>query len=88
MISTSAADDRAYRALANICGLAATVEHRIIGGHMVRLLLLAYPTGRATERSNADADIGIDIALAGSGHLHHALTTAGYEATSNRRRSR
>lgn len=35
-------------------------EYRIIGGHMVRLLLHVYPTSNATMRSTLDADAAVD----------------------------
>lgn len=34
--------------------------YRIIGGHMVRLLLHVYPTSNATLRSTIDADAAVD----------------------------
>lgn len=34
-------------------------DYRIVGGHMVRLLLHAYPTPRATLRSTLDADAAV-----------------------------
>lgn len=40
--------------------------YRIVGGHMVRLLLEVYPTPRATPRSTLDADAAVgDIEMVG-----------------------
>lgn len=36
------------------------INHRLIGGHMVRLLLRVYPTDAAAERATRDADTAVD----------------------------
>lgn len=35
-------------------------DYRLVGGHMVRLLLEVYPTPRAAKRSTTDADAALD----------------------------
>ncbi|MCA5892879.1 hypothetical protein LEP48_05855 [Isoptericola sp. NEAU-Y5] len=41
-------------------------EYRIVGGHMVRLLLQVYPTRNATLRSTLDADAAVgDVEVIG-----------------------
>ena len=41
-------------------------DYRIVGGHMVRLLLKAYPTSAATPRSTLDADAAVgDVEVIG-----------------------
>lgn len=65
--STSAADTLGYRgqhAISRTAAARGIENYRIIGGHMVRLLLLAYPTERAVPRSTVDADAGLgDVEL-------------------------
>lgn len=80
IISTSKAADLGYRALADVAAAAQGHDYRIIGGHMVQLLLHAYPTPEATERTTADADAGINRATAASQSLHGALIARGYRA--------
>jgi hypothetical protein len=79
-VSTSAADDLAYRALADICEITSSHNVRVVGGQMVNLLLTAFPVRQAVPRRTADADAAIETALAISGDAHHLLTRAGYEA--------
>lgn len=41
-------------------------DYRIVGGHMVRLLLEVYPTPQATPRSTLDADAAVgDVEVVG-----------------------
>lgn len=84
VISMSNAGDLGYRALADVAVAAAGLDladYRIVGGHMVQLLLHVYPTAAGTERSTADADAGIQQATAAGQALHHRLLEQGYEAT-------
>lgn len=80
-VSTSRADDAAFRALADASDLLEASDTRIVGGQMVALLLLAFPTREAIVRKTADADLAIPTTLAAAGTLHERLTAAGYEAT-------
>lgn len=60
--STSTADALGYRgqhAISQTASARGIENYRIIGGHMVRLLLLAYPAERAIPRSTVDADAGL-----------------------------
>lgn len=65
--SSSAADALGYRgqyAISQTVTARGIENYRIIGGHMVRLLLLTYPTERAVPRSTVDADAGLgDVEL-------------------------
>lgn len=83
IISTSNAADLGYRALADVAQAATGIpqrDYRIVGGHMVQLLCHTYPTPGATERSTADADAGINEAVAAGQNLHKQLLQRGYEA--------
>lgn len=88
-VSTSRADDAAYRALNDV---AAATEHiddaRIVGGQMVGLLVTAFPTAAAIIRRTADADAAVSTQVAASGALHVAFTRAGYEPRSGNRYER
>lgn len=84
VISMSNAADLGYRALADVAQAAVGIPHknyRIVGGHMVQLLIHTYPTPGATERSTADADAGIDEAVAAGQDFHNQLLERGYEAS-------
>lgn len=81
-VSTSAADDLAFRALADICDATRGLDVRIVGGQMVGLLLTAFPHAEAVPRRTADADAAISTQLAAAGGVHDLLLGAGYEATS------
>lgn len=84
VISMSNAADLGYRALADVAAASEGIsieDYRIVGGHMVQLLIHAYPTPEATERSTADADAGINEAVAAGQDLHAQLLERGYKAS-------
>lgn len=84
VISMSNAADLGYLALSDVAIAAETIpydDYRIVGGHMVQLLLHAYPTPGVVERSTADADTGIREAVAAGQDLHEQLLKRGYRAT-------
>lgn len=77
--SSSQAADLGYRALADLATATVGIsDYRVVGGHMVALLLHAYPTPTATLRATADADAGIDMEVAATQHLHRRLVAIGY----------
>lgn len=78
LVSTSSASDLGYLALADLSLAAKDVDHRVVGGHMVALLLSAYPVAGLSPRATLDADAGIDTWVASESRLHEALLTAGY----------
>lgn len=80
-VSTSNADDAAFRALADASAIIeALPDARIVGGQMVALLLAAFPASEAIQRRTADADAAITAEIAATGEVHEALTAAGYRA--------
>ncbi|MCX6470462.1 MAG: hypothetical protein NTW76_14265 [Corynebacteriales bacterium] len=79
-MSTTVAADQGYRALNDVATIAQGINYRVIGGHMVQLLLHAYPTAKAQVRLTADADAGVERQVAASGDLHLSLVAAGYTA--------
>lgn len=88
VISMSNAADLGYRALADVAAAADGIDYRIVGGHMVQLLLHAYPTPGSIERTTADADAGINRPEAAGQELHHRLIGRGYEPESGNRYAR
>lgn len=68
--AASAADTLGYRgqnAISETAAIQGIEDYRIIGGHMVRLLLLAFPAERSIPRSTVDADAGLgDVQLLAS----------------------
>lgn len=83
--STSAAADLGFKGLADLAEVAKDEEYRVVGGHMVYLLLFAYPTPRAIQRTTADTDAAIDRVVAASPKLHESLLAKGYIPTSGNR---
>lgn len=81
-VASSNADDASFRALEDVASLTSHLEDvRIVGGHMVSLLLTAFPVQGAIQRRTADADAVISTTVASSGDVHAALSAAGYDAT-------
>ncbi|PRA04371.1 hypothetical protein CQ019_08570 [Arthrobacter sp. MYb229] len=58
-LATSAADALGYRGQKAVAEAAEGNDYRIVGGHMVRLLLHVYPAANAVPRSTTDADTAI-----------------------------
>ncbi len=84
---TAVADDNGMRALRDVAAVAADIEYRVIGGHMVRLLRHVYNV-QGTPRLTSDADTGIDVNVASTGDLHDRLTALGYVAECGNRYER
>ena len=81
--ATSNADDAAYRSLADVARLAAGRDDiRVIGGHMVALLVHAFGAADAATRRTNDTDAAISTDVAASGSVHAALEALDYRATS------
>lgn len=82
IISRSRASDRGYKAVADLAAAAGPdlEGYRIIGGHMVQLLIHLYPADGTVERATADADAGIDRVVAAGQGLHENLLECGYTA--------
>lgn len=70
VVSTTVAANQGYRALADVADIAQGTNYRVIGGHMVQLLLHVYPTSNAHARLTADADAGVEQQVAAAGNLH------------------
>ena len=88
-VSTSQADDGAFRALADVARLTEDVDEvQVVGGQMVGLLLAAFPAPDMMLRRTAGADAAVSTQVAVSGRLHALLTSVGYAATFGNRYER
>ena len=58
--SWSSVDDLGHPGQQAVAEAARTTDYRIVGGHMVRLLLLAHPAERAVQRTTIDADAAVN----------------------------
>lgn len=92
ILSTSNASDLGFRALADLARAAEGIDadsedggYRVIGGHMVQLLIHAYPTPTLQIRGTADADAGVSLPIAAGKYLHYRLETLGYETVKGNR---
>lgn len=84
--STSNADDLAFGALVDAVEATEDLhEARIVGGHMVGLLLIAFPVPGLDVRRTIDADAGIGTELAAGGSVVARLREAGYVPTAGNR---
>jgi hypothetical protein len=78
--STTRAQDAGYHALADVAEVTASLdmEYRIVGGHMVSLLVQAYEATAAPARETADADVAAPFQVLGDPRLVPALIARGY----------
>jgi hypothetical protein len=76
MACTAVADDNGMGALSDVATVAADIQYRVIGGHMVRLLRHVYNVP-GIPRVTSDADTGIDVNVASTGGLHDRGEQAG-----------
>jgi hypothetical protein len=90
LLSTSNAQDAGYLALADVAALAGGLglDFRIVGGHMVSLLVSAYEASGAPARETADADMGATFDVFADERLRPAILERGYEAVAGNRFSR
>jgi hypothetical protein len=76
---TSNADDLAFAALADaVRATEGMPDTRTIGGHMVALLLTAFPVPGLSARRTTDADTGLSTAIATRGDVAARLLELGY----------
>lgn len=79
----SNADDLAYLALRDLASITGDLgEYRVVGGHMVNLLRLAFPAAGAIVRRTSDADAAIGLQIAADGRMHDRLLDLGYRPES------
>ncbi len=88
--SASRAQDLGYQALSDVVAVTTSldVDYRLVGGHMVALLVAAYEVSDAPERETADADLGASFEVVSDARLPQALRDLGYAAVSGNRFTR
>jgi hypothetical protein len=87
LASTSRAQDSGFLALADVASIAADlgVEYRVVGGHMVSLLVAHFGVPGLPDRETADADFGAHFEVVGDPRLPAALVDRGYVAVAGNR---
>ncbi|MBD5786043.1 hypothetical protein IF650_07605 [Cellulosimicrobium terreum] len=80
LASISRAEDAGYLALVDIADVARrlAVDYRLVGGHMVSLLMARHQVADVPSRETADADLGAEFSVVGDQRLVDALTELGY----------
>jgi hypothetical protein len=80
LASTSRAQDAGYVAMADVAAIARDVgaTYRIVGGHMVSLLVTAHGVAGVPDRETADADLGTTFDVVANPALPAALKDRGY----------
>jgi hypothetical protein len=80
LASTSRAEDAGYLALVDVATVAREldVNYRLVGGHMVSLLMGHHQVADVPSRETADADLGAEFSVVGDQRLVDALTDRGY----------
>ncbi len=84
LAATSIADDLGFVAMADLSTALTEiddVESRLIGGHMVTLLVQRWALGRELYRETQDTDVGIHPIAVKDGRLIELLKQRGYERT-------
>lgn len=78
--SASRAEDAGYLALADVAAVTEQLnaDYRLIGGHMVTLLVVAHQVTGVPTRTTSDADLGADFSVVSDDRLIEALTELGY----------
>jgi hypothetical protein len=77
--ATSVLDDVGFVALADIADLLGAQDYRVIGGHMVTLLVARWGLGPELYRATADTDLGVPPVAVNGSSLIDALMARGYE---------
>lgn len=83
--ATSVADDVGFVALADMATGAASSEYRLIGGHMLTMLVARWRLGVELDRQTVDTDIGIPLSVAEDSAVVDNLLELGYEQTAGDR---
>jgi hypothetical protein len=88
--STSRAQDLGYLALKDVDAITSGFEadYRLVGGHMVALLIAAHDVIDAPERETADADLGADFEVVADPRLPEGLKVLGYARVAGNRFTR
>jgi hypothetical protein len=87
LASTSRAQDAGLLALADVAAIAGdlAVEYRLVGGHMVSLLVAHFAVVGVPERETADADFGASLQVVADPRLPEELVKRGFAAVAGNR---
>ena len=87
LVSTSRAQDAGLLALADVAAVAAdlAVDYRVVGGHMVSLLVAHFAVVGVPERETADADFGASFQVVADPRLPAELVARGFVAAAGNR---
>lgn len=90
LASTSGAQDLGYLALNDVVRITTSldVDYRLVGGHMVALLVAAYEVTNVPERATADADLGASFEVVADMRLPQALRDLDYRRVAGNRFTR
>lgn len=83
--ATSVADDLGFVALADMATAAAECEYRLIGGHMLTMLVARWQLGAEMYRETLDTDLGIPPTVAADPAVVDNLLALQYEQTAGDR---
>lgn len=78
--STSRAEDAGFLALADLAVATGRLgaDYRLIGGHMVSILVAMHGVSGVPARETSDADMGAEFSVVGDANLVTALASLGY----------
>lgn len=87
LASTSRAQDAGLLALADVAAVAGdlAVEYRVVGGHMVSLLVAHFAVVGVPERETADADFGAGFQVVADPRLPAELVARGFVGVAGNR---
>jgi hypothetical protein len=80
LVSTSRAQDAGYVAMSDAASIAEAINasYRMVGGHMVALLVAAFGVDGTPDRETADADLGTTFEVVADPRLVTTLERRGY----------
>lgn len=80
LTSTSRSADAGYRALTDVAAVARELDadYRLVGGHMVSILVALYGVTDVPHRETNDADLGAEFSVIADQRLIDSLTDLGY----------
>ena len=84
----SVADDVGFVALRDLGRVVAGDNYRIIGGHMVMMLVARWALGPDLYRQTQDTDLGVPPTAVANPAIIHRLTALGYERRAGNRFAR